>query len=156
MARPFLNPTRRAAGPGAPLVCARPCTRPAPSACPCHKSLRLPARRGMAAPRCPPAFRGRNGGKASAHIASPPRATRRAIPLANPGSSHPSVISLLLPPVMCPPFIKKKPRPLRTRFFPLDRFHVNRLCSISCFLRPHVEHAPQNSLSAHGRYYSGP
>jgi len=83
-ARPFRMPARKAAGRrlrlyvlGLALVRRR---RPANA-----KILRLPARRGMAAPRCPPAFRGRNFGKASAHIASPARAkpTRKAKALEN-------------------------------------------------------------------------
>ena len=79
MARPFLWLARKAAGRrlrlyvlGLALVRRRRLAN--------AKIPRLPARRGMAAPRCPPAFRGRNFGKASAHIASPARAkpTRKA------------------------------------------------------------------------------
>ena len=123
MARPFLLPSRKAADRvlrlyvlGLALVRRH---RLAPA-----KSLRLPARRGMAAPLCPPAFRGRNFGKASAHIAPPPRAANpqgRPIALGQPLLSRTTAPATAMPKVFR--FNKlstKKPPPGGRRFYTLN------------------------------------
>ena len=122
MARPFLLSSRKAAGRalrlyvlGLALVRRH---RLAPA-----KSLRLPARRGMAASLCPPAFRGRNFGKASAHIASPPRAAYpqgRPIALGQPSLSPTTTPATAIPKIFrFNKLFTKKPPPGGRRFYTL-------------------------------------
>ena len=77
-ARPFPYPYRTTAGPGAPLVCARPCSCPAPAAGHCQNPSACPP---AAEWRLPPVRRHSAAGTA----ARPPRISLR--PLAHSGSA---------------------------------------------------------------------